>query len=88
HSTSSDGLTFALSDDISLPMDFLGQVVPVGEGLRFYGTGQGSVVSASSADGETWTMDAGSRAPGADPAVSMLDDGTYLMVYTAANFNE
>lgn len=88
HSTSTDGLTFALSDDISLPMDFLGQVVPFGEGLRFYGTGKGSVDSAYSADGETWTMDTGSRSPGADPAIAILDDGTYLMVYTAANFNE
>lgn len=88
HSTSVDGTVFTLQDDISLPMDFLGQVIPSGSGLRFYGTGQGEVVSAYSADGSTWTMDSGSRAQGADPGIQQLADGTYIMVYTAANFNE
>lgn len=88
HSTSVDGTVFTLQDDINLPMDFLGQVIPSGSGLRFYGTGKGEVVSAYSADGNTWTMDSGSRAQGADPGVQQLADGTYIMVYTAANFNE
>jgi hypothetical protein len=59
------------------------------DGLRMYGTGKGSVQSAFSTDGLTWTMDAGNRiAQGADPGVTALSDGTYLMVYTGNNFNE
>lgn len=88
HSTSTDGVTFTLKDEISLPMDFLGQVIPSGSGLRYYGTGKGSVVSAYSSDGYTWTMDAGSRAQGADPGVQQISDSSYIMIYTAANFNE
>lgn len=88
HSTSTDGIAFTLQDDINLPMDFLGQVIPSGSGLRFYGTGKGGVLSAYSADGNTWTMDAGIRSQGADPGVEQLSNGTYIMIYTAANFNE
>ena len=88
HSTSTDGMSFAMQDEISLPMDFLGQVISSGSGLRYYGTGKGEVVSAYSGNGYTWTMDAGSRAQGADPAVQQLSDEDYIMVYTAANFNE
>lgn len=88
HSTSTDGISFVLQKNISLPMDFLGQVVADGAGMRFYGTGKGNVQSAFSTDGQSWTMDAGSRAQGADPGVAKLADGSYLMVYTAANFND
>lgn len=87
HSVSDDGLHFTLEDDIPLPMDFLGQVVTTDEGLRFYGTGKGHVVSASSTDGYTWTMDTGDRVQGADPGVVQLDNGNYLMIYTSLNFN-
>lgn len=86
HSTSQDGLTFTLQDDISLPMDFLGQVIPFEDGLRFYGTGEG-VTTAFSNDGFTWQIDGSNLVQGADPAVQELDDGTYLMVYTSINFN-
>lgn len=88
HSTSTDGMSFTMKDEVSLPMDFLGQVIPSGSGLRYYGTGKGEVVSAYSDDGYVWTMDTGSRTQGADPGVQQLSDGSCLMVYTAANFNE
>lgn len=87
HSTSTDGVTFTLQDDVNLPMDFLGEVIPFGDGLRFYGTSKG-ITSAYSADGSTWTIDKENLAPGADPAVQQLDDGSYLMVYTSMNFNQ
>ncbi len=87
HSTSKDGLSFTLQDDINLPMDFLGQVIPFENGLRFYGTGEG-VTTAFSSDGSTWEIDGKNLVQGADPAVQELDDGTYLMVYTSMNFNE
>lgn len=89
HSTSTDGVTFTLQNDVTLPMDFLGQVVPMNNGLRFYGTGKGGVVSAFSTDGSTWTMDTGNRiTQGADPGVTQLADGSYLMIYTSMNFNQ
>ena len=88
HSTSADGITFTLQDDINLPMDFLGQAIPFGSGLRFYGTGKGGVLSAYSDDGSVWAMDAGTRLQGADPGVEQLSDGSYLIVYVSTNFNE
>lgn len=88
HSTSTDGTSFQLSESINLPMDFLGQAVVVGDGLRFYGTGKGGVVSAYSTDGQNWTMDSGTRIQGADPGVAQLADGSYLMIYTSINFNK
>ncbi len=87
HSTSEDGLTFIRQEDISLPMDFLGQVIPFEDGLRFYGTGKGSVDSAFSSDGFTWEMDATNLVQGVDPAIQELDDGSYVMVYISLNFN-
>lgn len=86
HSTSTDGLTFTLQDEINLPMDFLGQVIPFEDGLRFYGTGQG-IVSAFSSDGYTWEIDEENIIQGADPAVQELEDGSYVMVYASMNFN-
>lgn len=87
HSYSEDGLIFTKQQDISLPMDFLGQVITAEDGLRFYGTGKEGVMSAFSPDGTVWTMDEGSRARGADPGILRMPDGTYLMVYTKMNFN-
>jgi hypothetical protein len=87
HSTSKDGLSFTRQDDINLEMDFLGQVIPFEDGLRFYGTGKG-VVSAFSSDGYNWKIDKEEIVQGADPAVQQLNDGNYLMVYTSMNFNE
>ncbi len=86
HSVSDDGLSFTLEENINLPMDFLGQVIAVDDGLRFYGTGKG-VVSAFSSDGYSWEMDDGTRIQGADPGVQELEDGTFVMVYTSMNFN-
>lgn len=86
HSTSEDGVNFELQENIELPMDFLGQVVAVDGGLRFYGSKNG-VSSAFSEDGYTWKMEQGSRIQGADPGVVQLEDGSYLMLYTSANFN-
>lgn len=87
HSVSDDGVSFRLEDDINLSMDFLGQVIPFEDGVRFYGTGKGGVLSAFSSDGYTWEMDARSRIQGADPGIQQLADGTYVMVYTSFNFN-
>ncbi|MFH1547346.1 MAG: hypothetical protein ABIC57_02565 [bacterium] len=78
HSTSEDGLSFERQDDIEIGMSFLGDVIEVDGGLRFYG-GQSSSFSE---DGYTWTMDEGRRLEGADPGVAIMPDGTYIAIYT------
>lgn len=88
HSTSEDGVSFDLEEGIELPMDFLGQVIAYDKGLRFYGTGEGGVVSAYSEDGYTWELDQTNVMQGADPGVQQLADGSFVMVYTSMNFNE
>lgn len=87
HSTSVDGIDYERQADINLPMDFLGQVIAIDDGLRFYGTGKNGVVSATSTDGSSWVMDDGQRVVGADPGVQQLPDGSYVMIYTSLNFN-
>lgn len=87
HSISIDGVTFTRKDDITLPMDFLGQVIEDNGRLVFYGTSKDGIARAVSGDGYTWEMQEPLGMRGADPAVQKLDDGTYLMVYTSNNFN-
>lgn len=89
HGTSEDGLTFTLEDPITLDMGFLGQAVVIDGGIRFYGTGNGGIVSAFSSDGYTFEMDEGSRlqAGGGDPGVAQLDDGSFVMIYTGPSQN-
>jgi len=43
--------TQSIEETIDLPMDFLGQVIPMDDGLRFYGTGPEGVVTAFSTNG-------------------------------------
>lgn len=87
HSLSEDGINFELQDNIEdVGMEFLGQVIAVDGGLRFYGTKNG-ISSAFSEDGFTWEKEDGSRMMGADPGVVELEDGSYLMLYTSSNFN-
>ncbi|MSR85940.1 exo-alpha-sialidase [Candidatus Woesearchaeota archaeon] len=84
HGTSEDGLTFTLEDPVTLDMGFLGQAVTLDDGIRFYGTGTGGIVSAFSSDGYTFEMDDGNRLSGGggDPGVAQLEDGTFVMIYT------
>lgn len=83
HSISVDGLDFELQDSIELGMMMLGNPILVDDGIRFYGSGGGKVLSAFSTDGFTWKMEDGIRIENAgDPAVVELLDGTFLMIYT------
>ncbi len=85
HAVSSDGLSFGALDTISLGMSFLGNPIVVGDSLRFYGTGRGGVLSASSTNGVAWTLDAGVRIEGmaAEGAPIPLADGRMRLIYTA-----
>jgi hypothetical protein len=87
HSTSPDGLTFTRQADIYLPMNMLGQAIVIDDQLYFYGTGLGGLPKAVSGDGFNWEMSDSLGIFGADPGIAMLDDTTFLMIYTSQNFN-
>jgi hypothetical protein len=83
HAVSDDGLRFTRQPDVSVPgsRHWLGCVVAAGDGLRFYGTGDGGW-SATSRDGSTWQLDPQTRGIGADPGVARAGNGRYLMIAT------
>jgi len=78
HSISKDGLRFEQVDDIPLAISFLGDVIPVDGGLRFYGDN----AVAFSADGYTWEIEEQNISLGNDPGVVQLADGNFLAIYT------
>ncbi|MBT4604199.1 exo-alpha-sialidase [archaeon] len=86
HSTSKDGLTFERQDDIYLPMNFLGQAIVIDEELYFYGSGMKGPV-AKSTNGFEWEISSETNVLGADPGITQLDDGSFVMIYTNMNFN-
>lgn len=71
HAVSADGLRFTRVADVSLPdRRWLGSASSDGELLRFFGTGlQGTVWTATSPDGHTWTPDTTIGPAGSDPGV-------------------
>ena len=81
HAASSDGLTFQqLADvDIGTGRQWIGNALVTGGTLRYFGSGQGGVWSASSADGAKWTLDTGVRAAGGDASAVVLGDGQVLL---------
>jgi hypothetical protein len=79
HSISESGLDFKLVDDIKIDMGMLGDVIEDEGGLRFYNGSE----SAFSDDGYNWIIDSGERVKGADPGISKLPDGSYIIIYTA-----
>lgn len=85
HAVSDDGLAFVRAADI--PSDavanWTGNLVAVGEELRFYGTSSQGVWYAASSDGFSWRPPVfltGVR--GGDPAVVEAAPGRWLMVVT------
>jgi hypothetical protein len=78
HSTSQTGTDFERQEDIEIGMSFLGDVIEVEGGLRFYSGQQ----SAFSEDGYEWEIDEGQRMEGADPGVAIMPDGSYVAIYT------
>lgn len=85
HAISQDGLAFQRAPDVAIAgrRHWLGAVKSDGETLTFYGTGEGGVWTATSSDGQTWTLGEPLRgAPIADPAIVTLHDGAVLVVGT------
>ena len=83
HAQSVDGLTFKRLADVEIAGrgSWLGAVVSMPRGLRFYGTGR-NVWSAESLDGAKWEMNHGERTLGHDPGVARTADGRWLIVTT------
>lgn len=86
HATSKDGLTFTRQADVRIEegrQRWLGGVLADGEVLRFFGTSDRGIWSATSKDGQAWKLDADfPRVPGADPGAVKLKDGSWLLVVT------
>jgi len=82
HAVSKDGLKFEQQVEVSVSgrASWIGNVIAVDDGLRFFGSGGGW--SARSKEGSTWQREDGSRANGGDPAPWRLQDGSYLLVVT------
>lgn len=84
HATSKDGLTFERQPDLHLDTrgSWLGCVVPIPSGLRFYGSGRGGWC-ADSLDAKSWRLLADTLRPtGMDPGVVRLKDESWMMVAT------
>ena len=79
HATSEDGLTFIRQSDVSVEgqREWLGNVLAVREGLRFYGSGPGGWVGFSS-DGFRWTVEPSQNPPTPDPGVVLTETGRTL----------
>ncbi|MFM1770213.1 MAG: hypothetical protein RJA22_2742 [Verrucomicrobiota bacterium] len=83
HGTSRDGLQFERQPDVSLPDSgtWIGNVIAVEGGLRFYGSGRDGLWSARSKEGISWQLEEGLGLRGGDPAVWRLPDGELLAVF-------
>lgn len=83
HATSPDGLTFTRQVDVTMPgVRWLGAALSDGRTMRFYGTGDGGLWTASSADGARWSGAERLVVPGADPGVVEMPDGSRLVLVT------
>ncbi len=83
--TSNDGLNFVRQADLVGPATnrWLGAMIQIPKGARFYGTSNSGVWSARSTNGSAWTVDTPSPGlPGADPGVAALPDGTLIVTLT------
>ena len=86
HATSRDGLHFTRQPDVKLKgaRNWLGNALPDGGSIRFFGTGgpRGVWVGVST-NGEAWTLDETFPAVrGADPGAVKLNDGSWLVIAT------
>lgn len=83
--TSTDGLNFVRQADLAGPQTnrWLGAMIQIPKGLRFYGTSNTGIWSARSTNGATWVIDSATYpVAGADPGVVALPNGSILMTVT------
>jgi hypothetical protein len=83
HATSADGLTFTRQADVTLAdRRWLGAALSDGRQIRFYGTGDPGLWTATSADGASWSSLESIVVMGADPGVVEQLDGSRLVLLT------
>jgi len=84
HAVSEDGLAFQRTNDLSVPGtgQWIGNVIVVGDKLRFYGSGRGGIWLATSKDGLQWVLSGRTGMMGGDPGVVRTASGRYLMIVT------
>ena len=83
YATSADGLAFEQRRMVTIggQRQWLGNVVSLGDRLRFYGSGEGAW-AADSFDGFRWTLREPKPGLGGDPAVVVAGPGRFLAVST------
>jgi hypothetical protein len=83
HAVSRDGLSFERVANVALPeVRWLGAALSSGDGIRFYGTRDPGLWSASSSDGAAWSAPTTITLQGADPGVVELPDGSGFFLVT------
>jgi len=84
HAVSDDGLTFTRLDDVKIEghRNWLGNAQSDGKRITFYGTGGGSIWTATSGVGNTWAYAGSLAVPGADPGAVSTPDGGLIVVVT------
>jgi hypothetical protein len=85
HAVSKDGLTFTRQADIASVegVNWTGNLVAYGDGMRFYGSSRRGLWWAFSRDGEQWTRPRYLSVRGGDPAVVAVSEKEYLLVYVS-----
>jgi hypothetical protein len=84
HATSTNGVDFVRQVDVTAPGAgrWLGAAVTDGDRIRFFGTGQGGLWTATSPDAVAWSATETFVVRGADPGVVEELDGSRLVLVT------
>ena len=84
HAVSDDGLKFTRLDDIPAVdgVNWLGNLMPYADGMRFYGNSHRGMWWAFSKDGREWTRPTYLGFGGGDPAAVQVSDKRFLIIYT------
>jgi len=82
HATSTDGLTFERQADIASVngVNWTGNLLRRGDGLRFYGGSRNGIWYADSDDGATWRAPQTLGFQGGDPTVVKAEDDRFLLI--------
>jgi hypothetical protein len=84
HAVSEDGLKFTRVEDIPSVdgANWLGNLMPCGDGMRFYGGAPRGMWWAFSKDGREWTRPTYLGFGGGDPAAVQVSEKRFLIIYT------
>jgi hypothetical protein len=85
--SSNDGLTFTRLKDISSTnaYNWTGNLVQLGERLRFYGSGQQAIWYSERTANSEWSQPSSTNVRGGDPAVGHGANGQLFIIYCSAS---